>query len=154
VDAEGVAAGAVAIVTSADVLEVARARRREPVPIAVHRTGDWCTVLFLTSLPLGAWRTEVVPVYRGDEVNATGGATGGMARRSEIQPGKPFTEGVFGVSADDGLWLIAADGVSADDALQMRWQDEVVAETAVAAHGYFVISALLPRDAQITVEPK
>jgi hypothetical protein len=93
-------------------------------------------------------------VFRGDEVNATGGATGGMARRSDIEPGKPFTEGLFSVSADEGLCLIAADGVSADDALQMWCEGEVVAETAVAAHGYFVISALVPCNARITVEAK
>jgi hypothetical protein len=35
----------------------------------------------------------------------------------------------------------------------MKWEDKVVAETAVAAHGYFVLAAIVPTDAQVTVEP-
>jgi hypothetical protein len=34
----------------------------------------------------------------------------------------------------------------------MRWRGEVVAEAAVAAHGYFVLTALLPADPEVTVE--
>jgi len=48
--------------------------------------------------------------------------------------------------------LIQVDGVSADEAVKMRWREDVVAEATVAAHGYFVLSAILPADADVTVE--
>ncbi len=35
----------------------------------------------------------------------------------------------------------------------MRSGDQVVAETTVAPHGYFVLAAVLPADASVTVEP-
>ena len=37
----------------------------------------------------------------------------------------------------------------------MRWRGEVVAEAAVAAHGYFVVCAIVPPDPDpyVTVEP-
>jgi hypothetical protein len=43
-------------------------------------------------------------------------------------------------------------GVSADARVKMLWRGEVVAETEVAAHGHFVLSAILPADAEVTVE--
>jgi hypothetical protein len=149
--AAAVAAGELNVVRTPDALEIAQASRRTPIPIAAYLDGDWCTVLLVTSLPLGYWTTEVVPVYRG-EVNATGGATGGMARRSDVECGKPFAEGEFRTGAGEGSCLVAVDGVSADNAVRMRWGDQIVAEAEVASHGYFVLAAVLPNDAQVTIE--
>jgi hypothetical protein len=149
--AAAVAAGELDVVRTPDVLEIAQASRRTPIPVAVYPDGDWCTVLLVTSLPLGYWTTEVVPVYRG-EVNGMGGATGGVAHRSNVESGKPFAEGEFRTGAGEGNCLVAVDGVSADNAVRMRWGEQIVAEAEVASHGYFVLAAVLPNDAQVTVE--
>jgi hypothetical protein len=40
-------------------------------------------------------------------------------------------------------------GVSADDAVQLVSGDEVIATAPVAAHGYFVLTAILPANAEV-----
>jgi hypothetical protein len=147
-----VAAGKRAVVEDAAALSVIEANVGQPVPVALHRTGDWCTILFITKQSDGEWRTDTVPVCGGG-VESYGGGTGGIVLRSQIERGKPFVEGSGQHFLGDQLvGLYEADGVSADDAVRMRWNGDVVAEAAVAAHGYFVLTAILPSDPEVTVE--
>jgi hypothetical protein len=151
-DAVAVAAGEMQVIRGADALEVVEAARGRPVPLAEHRAGDYCVVLFFIKQSDGWWRTEVVPVRSGD-VEGFGGGSGGIVRRLDVTPGEPFVEGEGRQGSDDGMELVHVDGVSADKGVRMYCGSEVVAETAVAAHGHFVLAAVLPADAQVTVEP-
>jgi hypothetical protein len=151
-DAVAVASGKMPVVQGEDALAVVEAANGRPVPLATHRTDDYCVVLFLTKQDDGQWRADIAPVRDGD-VQGYGGGTGGIVRRSEVKPGEPFVEAHGRRGRDeDGMELVQVDGVSADAAVRMRWGDQVVAEAVVAPHGYYVLAAVLPADAQVTVE--
>jgi hypothetical protein len=150
--AVAVASGKYVVVEDADALSIIEASEGEPVPVAVHCVDNWCTVLFITKQGEAAFRTDVVPVHDGSVGGYGGGEGGGIIRRSEVEQGKPFVEGTGQHFLDDERGLFEADGVSADATVRMRWRGEVVAEAAVAAHGYFVLTALLPADPEVTVE--
>jgi hypothetical protein len=150
--AVAVASGKHAVVDDADALSIIEANEGEPVPVALHRVGDWCTVLFITKQGEGEFRSDIVPVRHGDVDGYGGGEGGGIVHRSEVEQGKPFVEGTGQHFLDDETGLFEVDGVSADAAVRMRWRGEVVAEAAVAAHGYFVLTAILPADPEVTVE--
>jgi hypothetical protein len=149
--AVAVASGKRGIADDVSALSIIEANQGSPVPVAMHRAGDWCSVFFITKQIDGQWRTDIVPVHNGD-VGSYGGGIGGIVRRSELEQGKPFVEGMGQHFLDDETALHQVDGISADEAVRMRWRDEVVAEATVAAHGYFVLTAILPADAEVTVE--
>jgi hypothetical protein len=151
VAAVAVAAGMRAVVEDASALWIIEADEGRPVPVALHRAGDWCTVFFITKQPDGEWRTDIVPVHGGD-VEGYGGGTGGIVLRSQVEARKPFVEGTSQRPLDDETELHQVDGVSADRVVRMCWRGEVVAEAVVAAHGYFVLTAILPTDSEVTVE--
>jgi hypothetical protein len=150
--AVAVARGERAVVEDADALSIIEASEGEAVPVALHRVGDWCSVLFITKQSEGEFRSDIVPVRHGDVGSHGGGEGGGMVRRSEVEHGKPFVEGTGQHFLDDETGLFEADGVSADAMVRMRWRGEIVAEASVAAHGYFVLTAILPADPEVTVE--
>jgi hypothetical protein len=151
-DAIAVAAGKLAVIESADALQLAEARQRRPIPLAAYRDGDWCTVFFVIRQSDGWWRTELVAIHRG-EVRGSGGGTGGILRRSDVRLGQPVSGGEFHCSTGiEDRSLVVIEGVSADDAVRMRHGGEVVAEAAVAAHGYFVLAAVVPWDADLKLE--
>jgi hypothetical protein len=147
-----VVSGKRAVVEDADALSIIEASEGEPVPVALHRVGGWCTVLFITYEGEGKFRTDIVPVHDGNVDGWGGGEGGPHPLRSEVEPGKPVVGGQGQHFLDDETGLLEVDGVSADAAVRMRWQGEVVAEATVAAHGYFVLAAILPVDAEVTVE--
>jgi hypothetical protein len=151
--AVAVAAGKRAVVDDADPLPIIAANRGHPVPVAVHRTGDWCSIFFITNLSDDQWRTDIFHVRDG-EVTGYGGGTGGILQRRDVERGKPYVEGLGQHFLDDERALVQADGVSADDCVRMLWRGEVVAEAQVAAHGYVLLTAILPADVEsgITVE--
>jgi hypothetical protein len=151
-DAILIAAGDLHIVDTADVLEHAERNMGKPIPVAAHRTGEWCTALFLIKQTDGYWRDEVVPVRDG-EVTGYGGGTGGILRRSEVALGAPHLDGEGRTGIDGSVELVQVAGVSADESVRMVYGNEVVARTPVAAHGYFLLTAVLPIDAQVTVQP-
>lgn len=150
-DAVAVAAGELSVVRTANALDVVEASQGRPVPLAAYRAGDYCVVLFVIKRSDGWWQTEVVPVRAGD-VESYGGGAGGIVRRSDVKAGEPFVEGEGRTELDDGQELVQVDGVSADEIVRMRLGDQVVSEAAVAPHGFFVLAAILPADAQVTVE--
>ena len=65
----------------------------------------------------GLWRTEIVPMRAGD-VDWYGGWDGGLARRSEVEPGKPHYDEISRLTVDDDTGeetaLFQVTGVSAD----------------------------------------
>ena len=149
-DAVAIAAGVLPVREDLDVLD--RAAASQPIPLATYRSNDWCAVYFVIKLSSGDdWRTETVVVHRG-EAGPSGGSTGGLVRRTEVEPGKPVGSGWFGCTLDDGTWLMSVDGVSADDAVRMVWQGAVVAEARVAPHGHFLLAATLPDSAEPVIE--
>jgi hypothetical protein len=149
-DAIAVASGEMSVRSAADALEAAEVSR--PIPLAAYRAGDWCVVFFVIKHSSGGdWTTEIVTV-RGGEVGPSGGGTGGILRKSDVQPGKPVACGQFGYSLDDDKSLVCVEGVSADEMVKMLWRGQVVAEAKVAAHGHFVLAAALPEDAEVGFE--
>ena len=149
-DAVAISEGKLDVVDSADVLERAEALVGRPVPVASHRAGTWCTVLFLIRRSDGDWQDEVVPV-RGGEVGNSSGASGGIVLRSMVQPGAPFVEGEARSSFDDGTALVQVNGVSADERVGLVCEGSVVAEAQVAAHGRFLVTAILRADDPVSV---
>ena len=150
-DAISIAAGDLHVVDTADVLEHTDRNTGKPIPVAAHRTDEWCTALFLIKQTDGYWRDEVVPVRDG-EVASYGGGTGGILRRSEVAPGAPHLDGEGRTGIDESLELVQVTGVSADESVMMFYGNDVVAQAPVAAHGYFLLTAVLPIDAQVTVQ--
>jgi hypothetical protein len=150
-DALAIASGQLAIVERADVLTLAEVNLRRPIPVAAHRTANYCVVFFIIKQTDSYWRTEVVPVREG-AVDWYGGSTGLLPSRSDVEPGKPLLDHEGRLSLDDGRELLQIAGTSADESVRLRWQGNVVAEATVAAHGYFVLSAILPIDADASVE--
>ena len=147
-----VVSGKRAVVEDADALSIIEASMGEPVPVALYRVGEWCSILFITYQGERNFRTDIVRVHDG-WVDGWGGGEGGPhLLRSEVEPGRPFVEGHGQHFLDDELGLLEVDGVSADATVRMRWRGEVVAEAPVAAHGYFVLTAILPADPEFTVE--
>ncbi len=151
-DAISIAAGNLHVVDTADVLEHAERNIGKPIPVAAHRTDEWCTALFLVKQTDGYWRDEVVPVRDG-EVAGYGGGTGGILRRSEVPPGAPHLDGEGRTGIDESVELVQVTGVSADESVMMVHGNDVVARAPVAAHGYFLLTAVLPTDGQVTVQP-
>jgi hypothetical protein len=151
--AAAIAAGERAIVEDADALSMIEANHGRSFPVAIHRTGDWSTILFITKQSDGQWRNDIVGVNAVD-VSGPRGGTGGITRVADVEPGKPSVEGHGQHFLNDGMALHQVDGVSADAAVRMRSGDEIVAEATVAAHGNFVLSAILPADAAVAVEAK
>jgi hypothetical protein len=151
--AVAVAAGKHAVLADVEPLPVIAANRGHPVPVAVHRTGDWCSVFFVTNVSDDQWRADIVPVRDG-EVTGYGGGTGGILQRRDVERGKPYVEGLAQHFLDEERALVQADGVSADDRVRMLWRGEVVAEAQVAPHGYFLLTAILPAEveSETTVE--
>jgi hypothetical protein len=149
--AAAVAAGERPVLEDADALSLIEANHGQAFPVAMHRTGDWSTVFFITKQSDGHWRNDIVGVNPVD-VSGPHGGTGGIMRVADVEPGKPFVEGHGQHFLADGMALHQVDGVSADVAVRMRSGDEIVAEATVAAHGNFVLSAILPADAAVAVE--
>ena len=81
-----------------------------------------------------------------------GGGTGGILRRSEVALGAPHLDGEGRTGIDGSVELVQVTGVSADESVRMVYGNDVVARTPVVAHGYFVLTAVLPIDAQVTVQ--
>jgi hypothetical protein len=152
VAATAVAGGKRAVVQDADAIRIIEAREGEPVPVAVHCVGDWCTVLLITKQGEGNFRSDIVPVHDGNVDGYGGGEGGDIVRRSDVEQGKPYVEGHGQHFLDNETGLLEVDGVSADAAVKMLWRGELVAEAEVAAHGHFVLTAILPADAEVTVE--
>ncbi|MFN8225060.1 MAG: hypothetical protein U0R50_17645 [Gaiellales bacterium] len=150
-DALAVAAGELHVIDAADALELANSARGRPVPLACHHVGDWCVVLFLIKQTDGWWREEVVCVEGGD-VRGAGGGTGGIVELSSVRRGEPTIHGVGRHGIDDDCELLQVDGVSADDIVSLCVSDEVVGAVRVAPHGRFVIAAVVPIDAEFTIE--
>ena len=151
-DAVAIAAGEMRVMTTPGVLDIARRRPRRPVPLAFHRSGEWSTVFFVIAQSDGNWRTEIVPVVNGEVMGYGGGAGWTLPERSGVSPGTPLALGEFRQTAAPGLSHVAVEGVSADDTVTMRVGGVVVAEATVAPHGYFLLTAVLPEDAEVTVE--
>jgi hypothetical protein len=149
-DAVSIATGDLMIVDSADALERAEKDVGRPIAVAMHRTDEWCTVLFLIKQTDGHWRDEVVPMRDG-EVRSWGGGTGGIVRRSQVMPDAPHLDGIGRTGTDGDTELVQLSGVSADDRVEMLHGSEVVAQAPVAAHGCFLLTAVLPVDAEVSV---
>jgi hypothetical protein len=102
-DAIAVAAGEMEVHAVTEALEAAEASR--PISLAAYRTDDRCVIFFVIKHSSGGdWTTEIVTVHRG-EVGPSGGGTGGILRKSDVQRGEPVACGElrFGIDADTSL---------------------------------------------------
>lgn len=143
-----VADGRMTVLEAPDVLDIAEANEQRPIPVAAYRTGAYCVVLLITKQSDRSWRTDIVPVKDAD-VESSGGGCGGLLRRSQVMTGSPAIDGEALLPVDENQVLLQIDGVSADNRVRLKHAGTVVGEADVAAHGYFVIAALLPAEVDI-----
>jgi hypothetical protein len=146
-DAVAVAAGELQVVQEAGALQFARDTPERPVPLAAHQTDGWFSVFFVFVGGDGVWRDEIVPVVDG-KTRLSGGAAGAlfMPSREEVLRGAPRRLGDFGQPAGSTHWYLAVHGVSADETVRMWVDGTQMARAEVAAHGWFLLTALVPGD--------